>query len=612
VLALASTAFAGLPGHSVPWFSGDLAYHIGVSRTITPAHLAGFGPYAGLPSYYGGTFPLALQVAHAFSLSPEAALTTVSWFEPALWVASAGYLAVALWPAARSAQLTFVVLLIAGAGVGHSSSNVSVNAPTLSAQVFWPLYPRDLTIMLTLLAVGCALRKRWVLAGVLSGLALATEVQIGVLCCLLTGLALVTVHGVRRGGRYGLSSLAVAGLVSTWWWLPRVIWVADYGTALKGDAFGGDVSHSWHTIVQASGLLLPLALLGVVGAYRLRREPTMRFLLAWAAVAGIAVAGSLLVSSELLSFRRTLVLAGVPLAALATTGIQALLATSWGQRQRAWLPVFLCVVALAPSVPTLARTRAADLGQFESQTVAGFSYPESSWTPVWKRLRVGDGQVLSAPQDASVTWFQTGRPVAWAIRPGYLKTWFDVGAATGWAEATREREVTEAFSGRRPVMCALLQRRHIDLALLRSGPNLLGTFDRAGVPMLRGLLVEARGSYSSSGRGAIQTVNGPARLELKPRMTGGLTRLSVWQPGNLARPSFSLTSSGTVLAAMRHAVDGDLTRFDFTVPPGRARTLSLATLSEGTFQVARIVGYQPFSDSRSGPATLVSRARLCR
>lgn len=608
-LMAVATVFAGVPGHLVPWFSGDLAYHIGVSRTISVTHPAGFGPYGGLPSYYGGTFPLVLQLIHQIGPSPETALAVLSWFEPACWVASAAYLACALWPRSRTARISFVVLLLAGAGVGVSHRDLSVNSPNVAGQMFWPLYPRDVTLMLTLLAIGCAVRGRWVRAGVLCGLAVATEVQVGALTCLLVVLALLMCSVTSGRLRIAAQSMGVAALTSAWWWGPRVFWVASYGMSGQGGPFEGDLPHTWRVAADGYGLVLVLAVVGVVVALRRPRDRIDRFLLVWTGVAVLTLLASLLASTELLSYRRTLVLASLPVAAMAAVGVDGL---RWPSRRarRAGLAVVVCGVILAPSLPTLLRTRAAVEDQFADTTIASYGYPEASWAPLWQRLRTGSGEVLAPPRDAAVAWFQTGRPVSWGVLPGYVKTWFDVRASTGWSEQARESAVTTAYSGSLPALCRLARRRHVDDVLLRSMPGMVGVLDQAGPQALARLEVPAQQAGPTGSVNALAVPVG-ATVTLPAEAVSSVRALSVWVPGNPRRPPFALEQHGRHLVSTHQVGDGRLTRFDFTVPSRGATPLVLAGPQGRGFRIDRIVGYQEFAGPTTGPATLVPPSRLC-
>ena len=120
-LAAVAVLVQGFPGHTVPFFTGDLAFHVATAHTMQHGNLNGSGPYAGLPSYYGGAFVLVLALFAKLGVDPDRALMVVSWAEPLLWVAAAAILARTMWPARVIAQLSFAALLCwAAAGPGST------------------------------------------------------------------------------------------------------------------------------------------------------------------------------------------------------------------------------------------------------------------------------------------------------------------------------------------------------------------------------------------------------------------------------------------------------------------------------------------------------------
>ena len=155
------------------------------------------------------------------------------------------------------------------------------------------------------------------------------------------------------------------------------------------------------SVASAYGFLSVVALAGLVIALTRLGDQRTRFLLAWLCVVLAAGVLSLVVSSELLSFRRTLLLSAVPLAALASLGIWTLcqlmppLWTAWGV-------ALLCLLILVPSAPTLVRTRSFVDHEFAGQTIASFGYPDRQWSSVWDSLAQRDGEILAPPRDASV------------------------------------------------------------------------------------------------------------------------------------------------------------------------------------------------------------------
>lgn len=605
VVCLALLVFQGLLGHTVPWFSGDLAYHTGVSRTITWANLNGLGPYDGLPSYYGGLLPLVLALARALSFPPETALSVLSWFEPLGWLACAWYFAGAIW-ARLLPKVVFLVLLFLGIGWGQGLLAIGVNGPNVASQVFWPLYPRDLALMATLLATGAAVRGRWVLTGIACGAAVAAEAQIAVLTTLLAVLGLALVGGPGRVRRVVLSQV-VSALVSVWWWAPRIGWTLAFGSRPAAGDFGGDVPHDLSAVVAAFGLVLAGALVGAVLVVLGRpRSRPMLFVLSWAGLSLLGIVWGLHASSELLTVRRGLLLASVPAAALAAFAIAS------ACRSRSWMlntaiAAGLVAAVVAPSVPTLLETRDSARTNFTTQVAASFAYPDSGWDRAWDELRRGSGTVLAPRRDAAVTWFRTGRPVVSATLPGYVKTWFDVGRATGWSDTEREQAADGAFGNDHRVLCSVMAGHQVADALFRSERGLLGVLDLAGGDRLDQLV---SGSDADSvvlpfDRGI--TLRG-GRVTISAQLAAGLARLQVWQAGPLRVVAKAghreLQPTGLVR-------DGALTRFDLRLPAHNKRAVTLTPDKGRAFQLARIVGLARSSLAHSGPVTVVRRSQVC-
>ena len=214
--------------------------------------------------------------------------------------------------------------------------------------------------------------------------------------------------------------------------------------------------------------------------------------------------------------------------------------------------------------PTLVRTRTSVDRAFTAQTIASFGYPDRFWSPMWVALQRGEGEIVAPPRDAAVAWFQTGRPVASAIRPGYIKTWFDVGEATGWSEGNREAAVQRAFSNDPSALCALMRSRHIGQALLRSKPGLVGATDYAGAAALGRLVTGADARPRGSADEAI-VLDQPASLTLDEALTRRVRLLQVWQPGRIRQPGFAVHAENSSLALASRTQDGAQTRFDFVV-----------------------------------------------
>ncbi|MEO6472524.1 MAG: hypothetical protein ABIR57_11265 [Aeromicrobium sp.] len=604
LLALAATAVAGLPGHTVPWFTGDLAYHLAVSRTMSDGHFNGLGPYDGLPAYFGGAYSLLLSLPIRAGMDPRMVVTVVSWFEPALWVAGCAYLGSALWRGSRSTALIFTVLVLFGAGVWQTNDELSVNAPSLSGQVFWPLYPRDVALILMMFAIGLGLRRRWLLGGVVAGIAVATQAQIAVVACILLPLALVFTRMPRRW-RSAFGALAVAAVVSSWWWIPRLFWTIDLGLEIKNSPTWADLDKGPETILRTYGVLLPFALAGVVTLVRNRRSSApgsaeSGFLLAWVVLGIATIITPLFLPGELLAFRRSLLLATFPMAAAAAVGIVAVCAAIRAKGVR--IPAFLVTACvLLVSVPTLVRTHSIAHDEFESEVFARMEYPNAQWAPVWKRVDSAPGPFLTPERDAAMAWFRSGQPQVSIPRPGFLKAGFDIGQATGWPESERHKAAEQAFAGGRRALCSLIDERGIHSVMLRSQPGLIGTLDIAGPS-----------ATPTGGADALALIVVPRRghIAISRDASAKLRVVHVWQAGRRSRPAFVLNRGGHVIRPKSITFEGTGIRFEFDIPVG-AGELTVVNETGSIRRLIRIVGYEPFPVS-SGPASVVSAAALCR
>ena len=116
----------------------------------------------------------------------------------------------------------------------------------------------------------------------------------------------------------------------------------------------------------------------------------------------------------------------------------------------------------------LYRTRDRALTHWKDARYGTLMYSPASWDPVWTHVARNRSPMLAAPSDAAMAWFQTGRPVLYVPRPGYLKLGFDAARATGWGEEARRDAVTSAFMNGPDALCRLANARGAESLLLRS------------------------------------------------------------------------------------------------------------------------------------------------
>jgi hypothetical protein len=605
------TWLAGMVGTIASWFPGDLGYHLAVSRTIFEGDLNGSGPYAGLPSYYGGVFSWLWALAEDIGISPDTALSVVSWFEPLLWILACGYLGGTLFRQ-NSAALCFTILTLLGMGLSGSQRVAAVREPNIAGQVFWPLFPRDIAFWLMFVAAALALRRHWAWGALLAGMAIATEAQVGVIAVAVTVAGTLATYGWRLGWIRAAGVGAVAAASSSWWWGPRMYWTVVHGLAIQNGERFTDLPVSVGTVIQAYGPIVVVAMLAVVAAARRsRRGQAETFLWWWLAVSAAVVATSLLVASEVLAFRRALVIASPCLAALATLGIERL-APRFGARWRPIVAPFAAVAMVLPSVPAWVSTSRYTADHFTSQVLIDYRYADAAWGPVWKRLRGHDSPMLVAPADAVMAWLQTGRPVDWMPRPGYIKAGFDVGRSTGWSEQSRQAEVQNAFSGGLPTLCSYLSAHRDRVVVMRSMPGAVGVLDVHGSERISKFFVGSKFAARTD-------LSATASLPLQPgealAINAGLlphaTMLSVWESPRAARPSLALESGGTSTRWTAAQMDGSTLRLDFDLSRAAPRgMLVLRNTTNRRVLINRVVGYVAAKVS-AGPAIALRPDQVC-
>lgn len=611
-LAAVAVLVEGLPGHVVPFFSGDLAYHLATARTMLRGAFNGSSPYLGMPAYYGGLFPLALSCLGLAGVDPSKVLMAVSWFEPLFWLLGLAWLARALWPRIPAASLAFATLTLFAGGTSLGLTDRWVNAPNIAGQVFWPMFPRDVAFVLLLVAVGAGLRTRAVVAGVVSAVAISVQAQIG-----LYALALVII-GVLSGSpkpalyRRLLTVTGIALFGSSWWWLPRVYWALRFGLSLENSETRADLPPTLVTFWDAYAMLLPLALVGVFGWFRGPSSAVPRFLLIWtgAALLGLALCGW--APDALLSFRRALVLASLPVTAAAVEGLLFLakaLPQVRGVRTTTVLLVTLLVVGA--SVPTLRETRIGVKLHWMDGRYGILAYPGDSWDRVWRRAGKGAGALLASPSDSAMAWFRTGRPSLYVARPGYLKLGFNPGAATGWSEAERRNTVQSAFLAGASSLCEVARERHAAALLLRSVAHGLGVVDFVGGEAIQAGL--AGPGTTALDRNNVVVAVVPARhgVSLSVLRDPAIYMVSVWQAAG-GGEHFKLVVNGRGVPPARIRVDGAGQRLDFHLPPRRERSVELRNRSQHPLWLVRVVGFVLGPSQGGSPATVLGTETFCR
>jgi hypothetical protein len=470
------------------WMLGDIAYHRGVAYTMEAGSLQGEGPYPGLLSYYGGLYPLLLgAAAELFGASFDTVLSFASWGFALLWPAALWVLARRVWPGDGLAHGIFVLLGTIAAPFTHRVL-VWVDSVLASAQNAFPVYPRDVAILLVVLLAAAALspsrRARIVGSGVLLAGIVLVHLQIG----LLAGW-LLTVWAAWRARREGIGEPArelvltgvVAAVVSAWWWMPRLLAVIETGGVLLGGYPGApELRLGPGNALMAFGVVGLLALLGfgVLAARRPLPGRLAPFLLWIAAFVPLILVDRAVGGFDLLSERRVWLLVSIPLTVLAAAVVIDLIR----RLSPAWAVLALVAIIVVPSLPaTVATYRLVD-NAWQPGRAGGRDFDAAAWDPLFaelnRRVREEGGYVV-ASYDAYETWIWSfsGAQVPSLWLPGPIKLGFDPAVLTGTGQAERVRAQTAAFQAGIGGICGLARQFAADAILLDAEDGLVGLHD---------------------------------------------------------------------------------------------------------------------------------------
>jgi len=343
--------------HRSNTIGGDIEYHRGVAYTMAAGSWQGEGPIHGVISYFGGLYPFTLGWgSRLLGVSFDSLLSVVSWPFVLVLPAVLFWLGRRLWPGSllEPAVLTFVGTV--GSSLALDDRATWVNSVLPSGSNLWPVYPRDVALVLVIAAlasmVGPSSRWRTVVAGVIAGLAICVHAQIGAY-----GVAVLLAYALWRGwSRWrdvvidGLIVAGTSGVVSVWWWAPRVSLTLDSGP-LELRSFPG-LTHpelSLAGLVVALGFVGLLAIPGVVLAWRSDRSD-LRFVAVWLVVLGaIGLIGDVVGDIGVITPRRVWFLAAIPLVVCA-----AVATTAWLRRGPVALVLAVVVAAIAiPNRPAV-------------------------------------------------------------------------------------------------------------------------------------------------------------------------------------------------------------------------------------------------------------------
>jgi hypothetical protein len=470
------------------WMLGDLAYHRGVAYTMQAGSLQGEGPYRDLITYYGGLFPLAFgTVAAWLGLSFDALLSVVSWFAGLAWVMAVYALGRRLWPTDRLTVGAFVLLATVAVPFSAEKSAIWVNSTLASSQNYWPLYPRDVALMLMVLTAAALLEQGTTRRVVISGLLIGAMVMFHIQLAVVTGwFAAASIGWASLRARQPLRLLelaAIAGialLVSAWWWIPRVGPTLASGSLLLTDYPDESfLSLGLLSYLTNMGLAGVLSLLGFALLVARRfRSPAATLLLVWAcSILALLVLDWTISALGLISERRLWLVFSIPATAAAAVGATELLRLL--PRPAAAALLVAAAVSLLPgSLATFQQVRTAWIEGQAGQV----TFETATWRPLWQslnqRVRSQHGLVLGTYDTYAVwTWSFSGAQPVSVWLPGYVKLGFDPAAVTGLSYLDREQILTSAFAGR-DAMCDGFSRVGATTFLLDRNDGLIATYDR--------------------------------------------------------------------------------------------------------------------------------------
>jgi hypothetical protein len=414
-------------------------------------------------------------------------LSIVSWFAGIGWVFATYLLARRLWPTDRLTVGAFVLLATVAVPFSTDRSAIWVDSTLASSQNYWPLFPRDVALMLMVLTAAALLEpstgRRVVISGLLIGAMVMFHTQLAVLTGWFVGLS-IGWSSLRSRQPLRLLEIAaiaaIALLVSAWWWIPRV-----GPTLVSGSLLLTDYPNE---SFQGLGLLSYLPNMGLVGALsglgfallvaRRFRSPAATLLIVWAcSVLVFLVLDWTTSAAGLITERRLWLVFSIPAMAAAAVAATELLRLLPRPAAAAFL-VAATVSLLPGSLATFEQVRTA----WTEGQAGQVAFEPATWRPLWQslnqRARAQHGLVLATYDTYAVwTWSFSGAQPVSVWLPGYVKLGFDPAAVTGLSYLDRQQILTSAFAGRDAMCDGFAQAGATTFLLDRSG-GLVATYDR--------------------------------------------------------------------------------------------------------------------------------------
>lgn len=471
--------------HTSTNMHGDVAYHRGVGLEMLGGDLQGEGPFRHLLAYFGGLYPLGIAYgSHWLGVSFDGFLSVVSWFSTLALPAVFLWLGRRIWPRRWLEPALLCFLGTVGSSLATDNQLTWVKSVLPSGANLWPLYPRDIALVLILAAfavtIGGRSLPRSAGVGVIIAVTFCVHAQLGVY-----GIAVVGSYGLWRAWRttiprwIGEISLTtgLAFLLSSWWWWPRADVVLTTRTLLL-QSWPGRQSPplSPKGILVALGVVGVLAVPGIVIAFR-RKNMTLRYSATWLAVSvPLALGASALGDAGLITDRRVWLFAAIPMLICATVAASAIV------RKVPLIPALIVIVAVVswPSVQEARMTRDTVNLRWASLQSPDL-YADAAWEPVLEQLRTdirdhGNAVIIAPDGDADFIWTESGAQPYSLWLPGSIKLGFDPLAETGTSYLTRVKRSEAAFREGLDGLCRLARRNDAQIVLRHDG-SLLGTRD---------------------------------------------------------------------------------------------------------------------------------------